>query len=289
MGYKYETINGQRVEVTVAANFKRLRAEFKRVFGLDLLVTSGTRTRAEQERLYHGWINRLPGFNLAAKPGSSNHEESGPRGPRALDLRDSGKDAGVTVIGSKRSNWLAANAPRFGFKNAGHYFSPREGWHYEYTGSLNGGGISYSEDTKKRQEWLNKSRGEKLTVDGLQGPATTAAIKRYQTFLGITADGIWGPATQKAHQPYYDRVMAPKPAKPAPATSSRILRRGSRGDLVKKLQSTLRRNYSLYASKLVADGIYGPATEKVVREFQRRAGLKVDGIAGPDTLRKLGI
>ncbi|WDS51657.1 endolysin [Microbacterium phage Barnstormer] len=286
MGYTYETINGQRVEVTVAANFKRLRAEFKRAFGLDLIVSSGTRTRAEQTRLYNGWIKRLPGFNLAAKPGHSNHEESGPRGPRALDLRDSGRDAGVTVIGSARSNWLVKNAPRFGFTNAGHYFSPREGWHYEYTGSLNKGGVSYSKDTENRQAWLNKARGEKLKVDGLQGPATTAAIKRYQSFLGITADGIWGPATQKAHQPYYDRVMAPKPA---PASSSRILKRGSRGDLVKKLQATLRRNYSLYASKLVADGIYGPATEKVVREFQRRAGLTVDGIAGANTLRKLGI
>lgn len=291
MGYQYTYINGQRVEVNVAAAFQRMRAEFKRVFGLDLLVTSGTRTRAEQARLYDGWRRRLPGFNLAAPPGKSNHEESGPRGPRALDLRDSGSDAGVTRLGSKRSNWLAANAPRFGFTPAGHRFSPREAWHYEYTGPIGGSASpAVSQDTKNRQAWLNKARGEKLAVDGIQGPATTAAIKRYQAFLGVKADGVWGPATQAAHQRYYDKVNAPKPApKPAPAPSGRILRRGSKGELVRKLQATLKRNYALYAGRLAVDGVYGPATEKVVREFQRRAGLKVDGIAGPATLRKLGI
>lgn len=134
MAYQYTTINGQRVEKTVAAAFQKMRAAFKKQFGLDLLVSSGTRTRAEQKRLYDLWIAGKG--SLAARPGQSNHEEYGPTGPRALDLRDTGRDSGVTVIGSTRSNWLAANAPRFGFKNAGHYFRPREGWHYEYTGAL---------------------------------------------------------------------------------------------------------------------------------------------------------
>lgn len=136
MAYTYTTINGERVQSTVAAAFEQLRAAFQAQFGLDLLVSSGTRTRAEQARLYDGWVKRLPGFNLAAPPGFSNHEESGPRGPRALDLRDSGQDYGVTRIGTARSNWLAANAPRFGFTPAGHFFNPREAWHYEFTGNL---------------------------------------------------------------------------------------------------------------------------------------------------------
>jgi putative chitinase len=35
--------------------------------------------------------------------------------------------------------------------------------------------------------------------------------------------------------------------------------------------------------KLVVDGLYGPATRRAVRAFQRDAGLEVDGIAGPVT------
>jgi hypothetical protein len=148
MSYKYEIIDGQRVEVHVARDFKAMRAEFFAVWGLVLYVSSGTRTRLEQTKLWNAWLAwsaflagrgpRVPFANLAAAPGYSNHEESGPRGPRALDLRDSGKDAGVTVIGSARSNWLAANAHRWGFTPAGHSFKPREGWHYEYTRRVGG-------------------------------------------------------------------------------------------------------------------------------------------------------
>lgn len=149
MPYHYEIIDGQRVEVHVARDFKAMRREFFAVFGLILYVSSGTRTRLEQTKLWNAWLawsawlaGRLtvkpPYANLAAPPGYSNHEESGPRGPRALDLRDSGKDAGVTVIGSVRSNWLAANAHRWGFTPAGHSFNPREGWHYEYTRRVGG-------------------------------------------------------------------------------------------------------------------------------------------------------
>lgn len=134
MGYEYTTINGQRVEVNVAAAFQKMRAAFEKQFGLDLLVSSGTRTRAEQADLYR--LYKAGKGNLAAAPGFSNHEEDGPRGPRALDLRDSGRDFGVTRIGTVRSNWLAKNAPAYGFTPAGHFFSQREAWHYEFTGKL---------------------------------------------------------------------------------------------------------------------------------------------------------
>jgi len=76
---------------------------------------------------------------------------------------------------------------------------------------------------------------------------------------------------------------------PAPPSNVRVLRLGSTGDLVGKLQSTLRSRYPLYAKHLKVDNSYGPATQAVVREYQRRAGLTVDGVAGPITLASLGI
>ena len=62
-----------------------------------------------------------------------------------------------------------------------------------------------------------------------------------------------------------------------------ILRRGDRGSAVVELQGLL----STHGSSLATDGIFGPATEKAVRDFQRKVGLVVDGIAGPKTLAML--
>ncbi|HHW02085.1 MAG TPA: peptidoglycan-binding protein [Thermoanaerobacterales bacterium] len=61
---------------------------------------------------------------------------------------------------------------------------------------------------------------------------------------------------------------------------SRILRRGMRGDDVRELQSKLQ---SLGYNVGPIDGIFGPLTEKAVKQFQKDNGLKVDGIVGPQT------
>lgn len=61
---------------------------------------------------------------------------------------------------------------------------------------------------------------------------------------------------------------------------------GSRGNEVKAIQEKLIER-GLYQGK--ADGIYGPNTEKGVKLFQKQQGLSVDGIAGPQTLKRLGI
>lgn len=127
----YTTIDGERVAVGTAARFKRLAAAFQAETGCSLHVSSGTRTGDEQQYLYDGWINRRPGFNLAAPRGFSNHEETGPIGPRALDVYDSGRDAGVTSAGTHRSNVLKNLAPAHGFKMAGLSFNPLEAWHIE--------------------------------------------------------------------------------------------------------------------------------------------------------------
>jgi hypothetical protein len=57
-----------------------------------------------------------------------------------------------------------------------------------------------------------------------------------------------------------------------------LLKNGSRGELVKELQLAL---------NIDADGIFGPNTEKAVREFQEQKQLAVDGIVGSNTWEKL--
>ena len=61
---------------------------------------------------------------------------------------------------------------------------------------------------------------------------------------------------------------------------------GSRGDEVTQIQTKLKR-WGYYNGNI--DGIYGNQTQEAVRYFQRKNGLTVDGIAGPATLKAMGI
>jgi peptidoglycan hydrolase-like protein with peptidoglycan-binding domain len=61
---------------------------------------------------------------------------------------------------------------------------------------------------------------------------------------------------------------------------SSTLRMGMSGPSVKKLQRKLH---------VQATGYYGSQTKAAVKRFQRRNGLKADGVAGPATLRALGV
>lgn len=62
---------------------------------------------------------------------------------------------------------------------------------------------------------------------------------------------------------------------------------GDRGPQVSELQAELNATFPSYSS-LDVDGVFGPATESVVKEFQRRTGLTPDGVVGPMTRRELG-
>nr|WP_229408258.1 spore cortex-lytic enzyme [Massiliimalia timonensis] len=61
---------------------------------------------------------------------------------------------------------------------------------------------------------------------------------------------------------------------------------GSRGPEVKAIQQELK-DRGLYKGSV--DGIYGQQTKDAVIKFQKQKGLSADGIAGPQTLKKLGI
>ncbi len=63
-------------------------------------------------------------------------------------------------------------------------------------------------------------------------------------------------------------------------------RQGSSGEQVRVIQDKLKR-WGYYDGAV--DGIFGRATEKAVRYFQRTNGLAEDGIVGKNTLAALGI
>jgi murein L,D-transpeptidase YcbB/YkuD len=59
-----------------------------------------------------------------------------------------------------------------------------------------------------------------------------------------------------------------------------VLKRGLSGEPVKILQAKL---------GVTADGQFGPGTETALKAHQQQHGLKVDGIAGPDTFAQMGL
>lgn len=106
-----------------------------------------------------------------------------------------------------------------------------------------------------------------------------------------------GPASPAPTQSKPDRKTPPPHAqgKKPPAAASNapgMLQRGSRSAAVAILQRGMAAAFPAYALNLVADGHFGPHTEAVVREFQRRSGVAVDGKVGPETkaaLRRSGV
>jgi putative chitinase len=84
-------------------------------------------------------------------------------------------------------------------------------------------------------------------------------------------------------QTRYARAMAALGGKidtaaPVTAAVSETLRRGSKGEAVKRMQAKL---------GLTADGDFGPGTEAALKKWQAANGLTSDGVAGPKTLAKL--
>ena len=134
------------------------------------------------------------------------------------------------------------------------------------------------------------SRLNDITVDGRFGAATTAAVKRFQTYFGLTSDGVVGRTTwNKLYEVYNDIANKLLSSSLRPGEYPGILRRGSSGTAVRELQFYLYL-LSAYESSIPAvgiDGSFGAATENAVRAYQRFAGLTVDGIVGRATWESL--
>ncbi len=121
----------------------------------------------------------------------------------------------------------------------------------------------------KTLQYLLGARGHPVTVDGIFGAKTDAAVRAFQRGKHLSVDGIVGPDTWSA------LIIE--------------VSEGSTGDAVRGVQEEFRfRDLSGDpGSGLQVDGIFGPKTAAAVRGFQQAVGIAVDGIVGPLTWRAL--
>ena len=119
------------------------------------------------------------------------------------------------------------------------------------------------------QETLNNRYGLNIAVDNMYGNETKKAlVKALQTELnkqynkGLAVDGIFGEKTKNGCV---------------------NVKKGAKGNITYILQAILYcRGYNI-----AVDGIFGSNTENAVKDFQKKNGLTVDGIAGKNTFAKL--
>ena len=200
---------------TAEAFTSRLKPAFERAFpGVTLHVYSGYRSYDDQVRIftdryrrgayspygdYRWWDGsrwgRVSGEWTVAAPGTSNHQSG-----HALDIRDSGSDAGVTVAGNARSNWIRQNASAHGFTPIGYTFA--EPWHVEYAGDPwaggtggGGGSADYDYDgleldmsAQQDIEWIKERLGGSISGGG----SVTKEIRQLQADVAWLKDRIGG-------------------------------------------------------------------------------------------------
>lgn len=136
-------------------------------------------------------------------------------------------------------------------------------------------GAVASESVRLLQRALNSATLDAGVEDGIYGPQTAAAVRRFQRSQGMPEDGIVGPQTWAVI------------AKTTPA-GEELLRTTLRGplygatggpDVRAAQEALLARGFSPGA----LDGIYGPSTARAVTEFQSKHGLRADGVVDAAT------
>ena len=110
-------------------------------------------------------------------------------------------------------------------------------------------------------------------IDGIFGPVTKTAVEQFQRGGHLTVDGIVGPATWAA--------LGGDGAQP-PALDN-----GSHGSVVEKLQTALNEGRGSFAPGsnpvLAVDGIYGARTAAAVTGTQKRGGINANGVVSFQT------
>lgn len=117
-----------------------------------LSLNSTLRTVAQQWILYHWYQTGRCGVALAAKPGTSNHEDG-------LAFDTSSYSSWKSILSGYSYRWLGSSDPV----------------HFDYVGS---GGVEPKGVLAFQRLWNKNNPGDRIGEDGVYGPQTEARIKK---------------------------------------------------------------------------------------------------------------
>lgn len=119
-------------------------------------------------------------------------------------------------------------------------------------------------------------------IDGYYGDSTVAAIKDFQSAIGLPADGVCGHVTYELlHAAAYDEIDITTLMN---GGASNYLKPGDSGAKVKELQNAL---IGLGYLSGTADGFYSSETAAAIKNFQSAKGLTIDGLCSKSTLNAI--
>lgn len=143
----------------------------------------------------------------------------------------------------------------------------------------------YDMTAEQAAEWLETKEGALASALWFWNTKNLNAVADTGNVAALTKKINGGDIGLADRQTRYTRAMAALGGKitasaPAAASTATVgsMRRGSKGEGVKKLQAAL---------GIKADGDFGPGTEAALKKWQAKNGLVADGVAGPKTLAKL--
>ena len=111
-------------------------------------------------------------------------------------------------------------------------------------------------------------------INNVLNNETKAALKEFQRLAGLSVDGILGPKTKAALEKGEDSYIG---IGGADVNNVEVIIYSKE---IENAQKTLK-ELNLYTGEI--DGINGKGTKSAIKEFQKLAGLSIDGVLGPNT------
>lgn len=267
----------------------------KRLTNYKMIITEAYRSKAEQDKLFAKGRS-TPGPKVTNAHGGQSMHNYGLAIDFALITPDGKKavwDTRSDFDKDGKADWMEVveEAKKIGFEWGGDWRGFVDNPHFQMTDGLSDKQIIAGKrpsfvktakpaahpEVKEYQQYLvflGYSIG-KAGADGIPGNDTKAAIRKFQADKKLTVDGIVGPETLRA---LARAVTAKKAPEKVPSAiipyPGKVIKKGAEGINAERIQRA-----SGMPEDMI-DGDFGSKTEKWVKDYQKRKGLKPDGQVG---------